>query len=186
MSFFCKMYRLFFIVLPRFVHLIRFRSKFDKKKRKLFKCDTCKGDLVFVPIHGVFVPPPPGKDDTKFVLDTIADIKCDLSSKYDNKTSEVELKQLITKSSALEVKQELRGRGVIQFRTELLGSAKGGMGTATEKQLDMEQHSRCANIEVVGVPTKLYQQTRIFMFVWKISLKQSTYIMFPQKERIYL
>lgn len=23
-----------------------------------------------------------------------------------------------------------------------------------QKQLDMEQHSRCANIEVVGVPTK--------------------------------
>lgn len=30
--------------------------------------------------------------------------------KYDNKISEVELKQLITKFSALEVKQELRGR----------------------------------------------------------------------------
>lgn len=73
----------------------------------MFKCDNCKGDLVFVPST---TDEGTGKDDTKFVLDAIADIKCDLSSKYDNKIREVELKQLITKFSALEVKQELRGR----------------------------------------------------------------------------
>lgn len=72
----------------------------------MFKCDNCEGDLVFVPSTDEVT----GKDDTKFVLDAIADIKCDLSSKYDSKIREVELKQLITKFSALEVKQELRGR----------------------------------------------------------------------------
>lgn len=87
------------------------------------KCDTCNSDSVSVSsTEGT------GKDMRSF-LDAIADMKRYLNSKFDNKIGEVAVKHKILSagSGAEGVVWEVSLVG-----TELLGSAKGCMGSATE------------------------------------------------------
>lgn len=120
---FWKAYR-FLFVLP--CSCTRFGSvkKCTKNKLKTSKCDICKGDSVSVSsTEGT------GEDTRSFLDAIIADMKCDLSSKFDIKIGEVGVEHNILSagSGAEGVVWEVSLIGI-----DLLISAKVCKGSATE------------------------------------------------------
>lgn len=125
-----------------------------KSKLKTWKCESCKKDSAKSNDED-------SSDETKTILGAIEAMKTEINNNIDKKVGEVvesinkltsELSKLQEQLLELEKKQEetdKRCAGLEQDNEDLRGALK----KLHEHCIDQDQYSRCANIEIQGVPT---------------------------------
>lgn len=128
-------------------------QNFTKSKQKSWKCDSCVKDVPSVSSNE-------DTEDKKSILEALSSLKSEILSSLDSKISTVHVsitdlgKQFATLNNKVSAVEE--GQAELKRKCDWLEQENYNLGEVVcdlqTRLRDSEQHSRCANIEVQGLP----------------------------------